>query len=234
MKNAVTFRKIIFAALAASFASFHPSPLSAQVSDDIVAATTGLWLVASEDGSPGCRLTFEKDKTIGGYALKEEKPCAGPLHDNVYAWDFGGDGIVLRDATRRVLMSFEEQEGGPYRTPEAVKPRIYLIPEPGKMQRVPVAKDAIGSWTLTDKKGKPLCGMTLLQDKSPTYDEASGLTLAKDCSAAVAKTKASAWQINEITLVIIGGEDWAYTMLLQPDGSFLSDDGKYRLVKAKM
>lgn len=220
--------------LATFLLPLYPSMASAQVSDEIVAATTGLWLVASEDGSPGCRITLQKAKTIGGYALKEEKPCSGPLHETVYAWDFSGNGLSLRDATRKVLMSFEEQEGGPYRTPEGITPRIYLIPDPGAMQSLPTARNLKGtSWTLTDKKGKPLCGISLATRPIPNVDDAFALDTAKDCSAAVKKTKISQWQISEINLVLIGGEDWAYTLLLQPDGSFVSDDGGYRLVKAK-
>ncbi|MBW6421822.1 protease inhibitor Inh/omp19 family protein [Rhizobium sp. XQZ8] len=212
----------------------YSSIAAAQVSDDIVDATTGLWLVASEDGSPGCRLTLQKAKTIGGYALKEEKPCAGPLHDNVYSWSFGDGTLDLRDATRKVMMSFEEQEGGPWRTPEGITPRIYLIPEPGAMQSVPVAKNLLGtSWTLSDKKGKPLCGIQLSDRLLPDSEDVYALAVSKDCNAAVRKTKISMWQISEINLIFAGGEDWAFTLMLQPDGSFVSDDGKYKLVKTK-
>ena len=220
---------------AALLAPFYPATMSAQVSDDLVQATTGLWLVASEDGSPGCRITLQKDQAIGGYALQEEKPCAGPLHDNVYAWSFGGDGIVLRDATRKVMMSFEEQEGGPYRTPEGVSPRVYLIPNPGSMQSLPTAKKVANtSWTLTDMKGKALCGIKLTDRKVSGYDDDFALETSKDCSAPVKKTKISMWQISEINLIFVGGEDWAFTMQLQPDGNYLSEDEKYKLVKAKM
>lgn len=234
MPLSLKLRLKILAAIITLCLPLYASNATAQVSDDIVEATTGLWLVASEDGSPGCRLTFQKAKTIGGYALKEEKPCAGPLHDNVFAWDFGGNGIVLRDATRKAMMSFEEQEGGPYRTPEGVTPRIYLIPDPGTMQSVPVAKNLAGSsWTLSDKKGKALCGIKLSDRPIPDYDDAFALEVSKDCNAAIRKTKISMWQISEINLVFVGGEDWAFTLVLQGDGTFVTDDGKYKLAKAK-
>jgi hypothetical protein len=221
------------ALLAALFALLIHAPASAQVSDEIVDATAGLWLVASEDGLPGCRLTFLKSKTIGGYALKEEKPCAGPLHDTVAAWAFGEGTIELRDATRKVMMSFEEQEGGPWRTPEGVTPRVYLIPEPGPRQSIPVASRLFETnWTLSDKKGKAPCGIKLSGRAIPDQDSYA-LDISKDCSASVKKTRISSWQISEINLVFIGGEDWSYTMLLMPDGNFVTDDGKYRLVQAK-
>jgi hypothetical protein len=200
-----------------------------EVSADIVEATTGDWLIASEDGSPGCHLTLEKDRTIGGYSLKEGKPCAAPWHDEVQSWDFTGPGIELRDATRKTLIGFEEQEGGPWRTPLDVSPKVYFIQDPGSMDRIPTEKTSLGSWILTDRKGKPLCHLTLLDKAFAGSEDAKSLELSKDCAPSVRKTKAEAWQISEINLVIIGGEDWVYTMLPEAGGGFVSDDKKLHL-----
>lgn len=198
------------------------------VSQDIVDATVGKWLIASEDGSVGCRVTLEKDKTIGGYAMTEGKPCGAPWHEEVYSWDFSEPGIVLRDATRKNIIGFEEEEGGPWKPPLDGSPVIYFIPDPGTMDHVPVAKDAIGKWVLTDKKGKAICHIDLLDQKSPRLDDAKGAELSKDCSPSVKKAKIDAWQISGIQLAIIGGEDWVYTMMPET-GGFVSDDGKYHL-----
>ena len=199
------------------------------VSADIIDAIAGQWLIASEDGSMGCRVTLEKDKTIGGYALKEGTPCGPPWHDELQAWDFSDAGLVLRDATRKTLIAFEEQEGGPWRTPLEVSPKIYFIQDPGTMHRVPVAKAAVGSWVLTDKKGKPLCHISLLDRPSSRLKDAKALELSKDCAASVRRTKIDAWQISEINLVIIGGEDWIFTLLPEAVDSFVSDDKKFYL-----
>jgi hypothetical protein len=40
----------------------------------------------------------------------------------------------------------------------------------------------------------------------------------------VRKTKVDAGQISEINLVIIGGEDWIFTLLPEAGDSFVSDD----------
>ncbi|MDM9627379.1 AprI/Inh family metalloprotease inhibitor [Rhizobium sp. S152] len=199
-----------------------------EVSKEIVDATVGEWLIASEDGSLGCYVTLEKGKTIGGRVVTEGKTCGAPWHDAIAAWEFSDPGIVLRDATRKALIGFQEQEGGPWKTPLDVSPTVYFIPEPGSMDRVPTVKDAIGKWVLRDDKGKALCHMALLDVNSKRLDDAKTVELAKDCAASVKKTKVDAWQISEIELVIIGGEDWVYTMTPEKDG-FVSDDGKFRM-----
>ncbi|MGZ2504514.1 hypothetical protein ACVINI_005059 [Rhizobium beringeri] len=216
---------VVFAVCLAASAS---GQLSAQeVGEAIVDATIGEWLIASEDGSVGCHIILGKDKTIGGRVVTEGKTCEAPWHDEIAAWDFSNPGIVLRDATRKQLVGFQEHEGGAWKTPMDVSPAIYFIPQPGSMDRIPTAKEAYGNWVLSDK-GKSLCHLSLLETVSKRLDDASAVELGKDCAASVKKTKIDAWQIAEIHLVIIGGEDWVYTMTPDKDG-FVSDDGKFHL-----
>ncbi|OAV49305.1 hypothetical protein A6U98_13805 [Rhizobium sp. WYCCWR10014] len=185
-------RWVVFAVCLAASAS---GQLSAQeVGEAIVDATIGEWLIASEDGSVGCHI-LGKDKTIGGRVVTEGKTCEAPWHDEIAAWDFSDPGIVLRDAARKQLVGFQEQEGGPWRTPLDVSPVIYFIPQPGSMDRIPTAKDAYGKWVLSDKRGKPLCHLSLLETVSKRLDDASAVQLGKDCAASVRKTKIDAWQI---------------------------------------
>jgi hypothetical protein len=224
-------RGISLAIVSASLSIFA-SPALAQVSDDIVEATTGTWLIASADGSLGCRVQLSKDKTIGGYALTEESPCGPPYHDMLAAWDFAEPGIVFRDATRKSVLGFEEQEGGPWRTPLEVEPAVYLVPEPGTMERVPTKKAVSGTWALLDRKGKTLCHVTLLDTPAAGYDDANALELSKDCNATVRKTKITFWQISEIYLSFSAGEESSYGWMPAADG-FVTDDGKYRLQREK-
>ncbi|MBO9198310.1 hypothetical protein J5277_29720 [Rhizobium sp. 16-449-1b] len=81
---------------------------------------------------------------------------------------------------------------------------------------------------MTDKAGKVLCHIDLLNEPSPRLEEAKAIRLSKDCSANVKKTKIDAWQIAEIQLVLVGGEDWVYTMTPDKVG-FVSDDAKFHL-----
>jgi hypothetical protein len=219
-------------AIISAYFGIVAQPAAAQVSDDIVEATTGTWLIASADGSLGCRLNLSKDKTIGGYALTEDSPCGPPYHDMLAAWDFADPGIVFRDATRKTVIAFEEQEGGPWRTPLEVEPAVYLVPEPGTMERAPTKKAVSGTWSLLDRKGKSLCHVTLLDTPVAGYEDAYTLELSKDCSPAVRKTKISFWQISEIYLSFSGGEESSYGWMPAADG-FVTDDGKYRLQREK-
>jgi hypothetical protein len=228
MQIRVIAKSLAVIALTASLGGYVAAQ---EVSEDIVNATVGKWLTALEDGSIGCHVNLEKGKTIGGRVVTEGSPCGPPWHDELAAWEFSDGGIVFRDATRKELITFQVQEGGPWKTPLDTSPVIYLVPEPGGMDRVPTIKDSAGSWVLTDKSGKALCQIDLLDEPSPRLEEAKAIRLSKDCSAQVNKTKIDAWQIAEIQLVLVGGEDWVYTMTPDKDG-FVSDDGKYRLKQA--
>ncbi|MGO6727245.1 hypothetical protein ACCS45_03860 [Rhizobium ruizarguesonis] len=53
-----------------------------------------------------------------------------------------------------------------------------------------------------------------------------------DCAATVKKTRIDAWQIDEIKLGIIGGEDYIYSMTPDADG-FVTDDGKFHLKRGE-
>jgi len=203
-----------------------------EVSEDIVDATVGDWLIVPEDGSLGCHITLKKDKTIGGRAVAEGKTCGAPWHDQIAAWDFAGPGIALRDATRKEIIGFGEREVGPWVTDIERSPRIYFVPEPGKMDRAATEKDAIGKWVLTDKKGTALCHLSLLDTASTRGDDTKSLQISGDCAANVKKKKMDGWQIDEIKLVFIGGEDYAYSLIPTNDG-FVTDDDRYQLKRGK-
>lgn len=220
MKHVLTSFALVVALLSAA-------PASSQVSEEIVDATLGRWLIAGADGAPGCRIRLEKDATIGGRAVIEEGPCADPWHDRIAAWDFTEGGLVLRDATRAPVITFEEQEGGPWRTPLDVSPTVYFIPDAGAMDRVPTVEAAVGDWVLKEAKGKPLCHLSLRGEADPAREGAQTLTLSRDCGPSLRKV--TAWEIAEIELVLIGGEDWVYSFLPDGEGGFVSDDGKVTL-----
>ncbi len=106
--------------------------VSQDVSEGIVDTTVGKWLLTLEDGSLACHVTLEKVETIGCRVVTKVRPCGPPWHDELAAWEFSDAGIVLRDATRKEILTFQEQEGGPWKIPIDVSPVIYFIPEPGK------------------------------------------------------------------------------------------------------
>lgn len=100
------------------------------------------------------------------------------------------------------------------------------------MDRAATEKDAIGKWVLTDKKGKALCHLSLLDTASARGDDTKTLKVSGDCAANVKKKKMDGWQIDEIKLVFIGGEDYAYSLIPTIDG-FVTDDDRYQLRRDK-
>jgi hypothetical protein len=222
----IKFGRLVAAALIVSglVARVHAQ----EVSDDIVKATVGEWLIVSEDGSLGCHITLGKQKTIGGRVVTEGKICGPPWRDQIAAWKFESPGIVLRDATRKEVVGFGEREVGPWVTDIERSPRIYFVPEPGRLDRAATEKEAVGKWLLTDAKGTTLCHLELLATASKRSDDSKRLQIDGDCAARVKKTKIEAWKIDEIKLTIIGGEDYIYLMAPDADG-FVTDDGKFHL-----
>lgn len=100
------------------------------------------------------------------------------------------------------------------------------------MDRAATEKEAVGKWLLTDKKGKTLCHLELLSLASKRSDDSKSLKIVGNCAASVKKTKIEAWEIDEIKLGIIGGEDYIYSMTPDAEG-FVSDDGKFHLKHEK-
>ncbi|MES2906094.1 MAG: AprI/Inh family metalloprotease inhibitor [Pseudomonadota bacterium] len=201
------------------------------VSDDIVAAMAGEWLIAPEDGAQGCVLQFDKDKTIGGYAVQEKAHCAlADLHDRVASWDFGGDGdIVLRDATRKTILHLYEQEGGPYRTQQGTLSAMIMVKGQKGVDRVPMAQHLFGTWQLNDKGGKPLCKITLLDHPPEGGEESYALELVKGCSGTLRKYKLVSWRIQDFSLELDGSDGESIILVPQADGSFVADDKVFSL-----
>lgn len=198
-------------------------------SDEIVEATAGEWLVAPADGTQGCRVHLKTKVVIGGYAAEQKMPCAAssPLYEKTYAWDFDGNGgVVLRDATRKTLLNFAEQEGGPYTTPAGFEPAMLMVKAPQGVDRAPSPKKLIGAWDLADKNGKRLCGVELL-GWPPGGEESFMLTLSKQCNPAIAKLNLASWRIEDFNLALYGSDGESLIMTPQANGSFLAENGMH-------
>lgn len=191
-------------AILASLAAFQGA--SAQdIDPGIVEAMTGTWLAAPADGSPGCRLVLSKEGAIGGFALEgPENACVGkvPALSDAAAWNFGENGeLIFIDPLRKVLMRFEEQEGSPYRS--IGEPQVLLLHEPPEaLDRISTAAGLAGSWVLKRPGGTALCTLTLAADKAD--DDSYPLSPDGDCDAAVKKLKLFRFQLNGLSLTLMG------------------------------
>ena len=203
----------------ATFAAFATVAASqSDIDPGIIDAQTGTWLVAPTDGKPGCRLSFTKDRTIGGYAVTGAENCTVPLPAlaETYAWTFTGGGLALIDATRKGVARFEESEGSPWKTVEG---RILaLVKPPGRIDHLPTQAALAGNWILRRPSGEVLCRIKL--DANPDQNENGTMSPTGDCTTAVIKLKLEYWQVDTFDLTLMSGDGAALRLTMRADGSF--------------
>lgn len=119
------------------------------IDPDVLKAQAGTYLVAPEDGASGCRLTLETGEAIGGYSVSGQASCIKPLPAlaEAYSWNFDGNGgVILIDATRKVLARFVENEGSPMKTEDGAP--LLLIAAPDGVDHLPSVTSLAGIWTM--------------------------------------------------------------------------------------
>ncbi|ANM16620.1 outer membrane lipoprotein [Rhizobium sp. N541] len=189
------------------------------VDPDILKAQAGTYLVAPEDGGAGCRMTLETDMAIGGHSLSGQDACTKPLPAlaEAAAWNFDGNGgIILIDATRKVLARFVENEGSPLKTQDGTP--LLLIAAPDGIDRLPSVSSLAGIWTMQRPDGERLCGVTL--DGHADADGNAPLSLSGDCAANVARLKLAVWHIEGFGLTLMGGDGSSLGFDMRADGNF--------------
>lgn len=189
------------------------------IDPDILKAQAGTYLVAPEDGAPGCRLTLETDQAIGGYSLSGQDSCAKPLPKlaESYSWNFDGNGgVILIDATRKVLARFIENEGSPMKTEDGMP--LLLIAAPDGIDHLPTVKNLAGTWTMQRPTGEKLCGVTL--NGNVKADGNAPLSLSGDCAANVAKLKLAVWHVEGFGLMLMGNDGSSLGFDMRADGNF--------------
>lgn len=189
------------------------------IDPDILKAQTGTYLIAPADGASGCRMTLETDMAIGGYSLSGQEACAKPLSAlaEAAAWNFDGNGgLILIDATRKVLARFVENEGSPMKTEDAVP--LLLVAAPEGIDRLPTFSSLAGTWMMQRPDGERLCGVTLKGNTEP--DGNAPLSLSGDCAANVAGLKLATWHIDGFGLRLMGQDGASLAFDMRADGNF--------------
>lgn len=180
-------------------------------SPDIVKAQAGEWLVAPDDGRPGCRIRLKTDKTIGGMVATPASDCRSrvPALADVAAWHMA-DGVTLSDATRKPVLVFAEDETTVLKTRGRAPPAYYMF-RPGKsVDRVPHASAIFGTWQMRRPNGPVICTLALRdrpeaggqENRSRSY----GLELGPACDAAIKRLKLVSWRIEDLSLMLYGGD----------------------------
>lgn len=186
-------------------AILHAPPAGAQEIDpSTIEAMTGNWLVAPADGAPGCVLKLTKEGAIGGFALEGAEHCANalPALADAAAWNFGDNAqILFLDPLRKVLMHFEEVEASPYRSVE--KPALQMLFDPpAGTDRIPTAAALAGPWMLKRPGGETLCTVVLGKEQADIDTYPASPT--GDCAATVRKLKLFRYQLNGLSLSLLG------------------------------
>lgn len=201
------------AALSASAGEEASTPSAAD------SGVSGDWLIAPEDGRPGCHVTLGTQATIGGSLITLSPDCANALPqlaENAAAWRFAPDGLVIADATRKAILTFLGNEWGTYMTVGEPGSRLLLTKAPAGVNSVPNAANQFGAWTLKDAKGAALCTITFQDGPPPGGEESFGLALADGCAPAIAALKLASWKFEEMNLVLYGTD--GDSLSLEGDG----------------
>jgi hypothetical protein len=223
----------ILAAVAAGLALLA-STASAQVADEILQATAGNWLLAPEDGRPGCRVQLRATEAAGGYELRPSPSCLGvrTIMVTAIAWRFDAEtgGLAFSGPRGETLLAFTEKEDGTYASAGEPGDVLLLLKAPPGVTAVPNARAIFGSWSVLEKGGADLCRITFSDQPPEGGEESYALSLADGCSDKLANLKLASWRIEGLALMLYGTD--GDTLAFQPaaKGTFVADDAKPPLI----
>lgn len=225
------------AAIAVAIAVQIPIPASAQVSREIVEATAGDWLLAPEDGRPGCRLQLRTNEVIGGYELRPAPNCMGvrTMMVTALAWRFdqASGGIAFSGPERETIISFTEKEDGTYASPGEPGDVLLLVKAPPSITAVPNAKSIFGTWSVLSGGKAVICRITFADHAPEGGEESYALKLDDACDAKLTNLKLASWRIEGLNLMLYGSDGESFAFQPGGKGTFVADDAKPPLVMVR-
>ncbi|MCA0316723.1 MAG: protease inhibitor Inh/omp19 family protein [Proteobacteria bacterium] len=196
-----------------------PPAFAQGIDPAILRAMQGSWLIAPQDGRPGCRVTLRTEVIPGGYALALGPDCTQrlPRLADVAGWN-PVDGLKLIDARRRNVMEFREREDGQYDAPEP-SPGYALLRAPDHVTRLPMAPEAFGTWLMKRPDGEVVCRVQLLDRPPPGGQESYAVrVVAQGCQSAVTRLKLVSWRMEMLKLVLYGLDGNSLSFVQTPTG----------------
>jgi hypothetical protein len=210
------------------------STAGAQVADEMVQATAGDWLLAPEDGRPGCRLQLRANEAAGGYELRPSPACLGvrTMMVTAIAWRFDAatGGLAFSGPQGETLLAFTEKEDGTYATAGEPGDVLLLLKAPPGVTAVPNAASIFGSWSVLEKGGADLCRITFSDQPPPGGEESYALSLGDGCAARLADLKLASWRIEGLALMLYGTDGESLAFQPAAKGTFVADDAKPPLI----
>lgn len=218
------------AALALGLAAQGLTPAFAQVSRDVVEATAGDWLLAPEDGRPGCRVQLRTNEAIGGYELRPAPNCMGlrTMMVTALAWRFdqANGGIAFSGPERETIVSFTEKEDGTYASPDEPGDALLLVKAPPGITAIPNAKTIFGTWSVLSGGKAVICRITFADHAPEGGEESYALKLEDGCDSKFTNLKLASWRIEGLNLMLYGTDGDSFAFQPSGNGSFVADDAK--------
>jgi len=208
----------------------------AQVSPEIVKESSGTFLIATDDGKPGCRIELTTTKIKGDlYKAVPAQDCAEKLPKlaKASAWDLSG-GTRLHDSAGKLLIHFEEDETTFQKTRDGASPVTMLVQAKPGVDHAPSLATLTGQWIFKRPDGPALCEITF-SDKKAGDDESHVLAQAQSCDKAVASLKLNSWRIEDFAVMLYGANDKSLRLEPTPEGfeKAQSEGGKPLLLVKK-
>ena len=218
--------------------SHSGGPNAQTVSEGVLEAMSGDWLVAPDDGRPGCHLKLGVEAAIGGYGIELAPGCgkALPQIADAAAWRLGSDGgLAFANALRKTILTFVESEDATYATAAEPGKRLLLVKAPDGVNAVTNARDVFGNWSVAGTAGKSVCNVIFSDRPPPGGEESYALSLQGTCEPRLAQSKLVSWRVEGLALMLYGTDGDSLTFEPDGKGGFVEqprDDGRMlRLVR---
>ncbi len=196
------------------------APVPSYIKDSV-----GEWLVATDDGKPGCRIALTARRTGRNWDATPAAECATrlPAVGRAVSWNYDA-GVRLFGRDGKALLAFGEDETTIMKTGFETPPVHFMVRAPAGVERAPYAPALVGAWVLRRPGGPPLCPLAV--SKGPK-DEATELTVktGAPCDPAVARLRLDGARVEDFKLMLYGKPETA--LGLEPSGpeSYAKTDG---------
>ncbi len=129
--------------------------------------SAGEWLIATDDGKPGCNVSLSADRVGDHFKIAPSPDCASrlPKVSDATSWDYDS-GVRLFAADGSLLLEFAEDETTIMKTSFETPPVHFMVPAKSGVDHAPFEPALVGSWVL-QRSGADMRDSLLLYGKSP-------------------------------------------------------------------
>lgn len=187
-------------------------PVPSYIQDSV-----GEWLIATDDGKPGCNVSLSADRVGDHFKIAPSPDCASrlPTVSRATSWNYDS-GVRLFAADGSLLLEFAEDETTIMKTSFETPPVHFMVPAKSGVDHAPFAPALVGSWVLQRPGGPTLCPLVLNKDAQSEDTELTVKT-GSPCDGAVARLKLDSARVEDFTLMLYGKPETSLSF--EPSGS---------------